>query len=187
MKGKFIEIIGIDGCGKTTICNLIQDSGYDAVFTAEPYCRGLAEEYKNLRDEYGVCYSFAVDRHHHMKDVIIPELEKGRTVICDRGLHCNLAYQAYNGASMEWTLKIQSPIMVMPDLIIWLLGNPVACAQRSGETDIYRLAEIQKMYSKAICFTPSIPVFKINIEHKCPELTASSIKSRIEELKNEVL
>lgn len=183
MKGYFVEIIGLDGTGKTTICNLIQDSGYDAVFTREPYRRGLAEEYQTENDNYGVCYSFAVDRHHHMKDVIIPELEKGRTVICDRGLHCNLAYQAYNSASMEWTMKIQSPIMRLPDLIIWLLGNPSRCAERSGEDDPQRLADIQQLYSKALAMTPDIPIFSINVEHGEPETIAAVIKRKIEEMK----
>lgn len=182
MKGKLIEIIGIDGTFKTTICNLMHDSGYDAVFTREPYRRELAEEYRT-DDKYTVPYSFAVDRHHHMKDVIIPELNKGRTVICDRGLHCNLAYQAYEGATMEWIIHLQSPIMVMPDLVIWLLGNPVKCAQRSGEDDADRLAEIQKLYSKAVAMTPDVPVFTINVEHAEPETIASVIKKKIEELK----
>jgi len=183
MKGKLIEICGIDGTLKTTICNAIQDTGYDAVFTREPYRRGLADEYKEVSDKYLVPYSFAVDRHHHMRDVIIPELEKGNTVICDRGLHCNLAYQAYEGASMEWTMKIQSPIMVMPDLIIWLLGNPVKCAERSGETDSNRLAEIQRLYSQAIGMTPEIPVFSINIENTDINVMHDKVIKKVEEMR----
>lgn len=181
MIGKFIEIIGIDGTGKTTICNLIKDSGYTAVFTREPYQRILANEYKHDPDTYGVSYSFAVDRHHHMKDIIIPALTGGNTVICDRGMHCNLAYQAYNGAAMEWILKIQSPLMVIPDLVIWLIGNPTKCAERSGETGVNRLSVIQRLYSKAIDMTPDIPVFTINVEHGEPETIARVIKNRIEE------
>ena len=183
MKGKFIEIIGLDGTGKTTICNLMQDSGYDAVITREPYRRILARDYRFDEDSPGVCYSFAVDRHHHMKEIIIPELTKGHTVICDRGLHCNLAYQAYEGVSMEWIMHLQSPIMVMPDLVIWLIGNPVRCAQRSGEDDSRRLADIQQLYSKAVAMTPEVPVFTINVEHAEPETIASVIKKKIEQLK----
>jgi len=182
MKGKLIEIIGIDGTGKTTICNIMQDSGYDAIFTREPYRRELAAEYRN-DDKDIVPYSFAVDRHWHMKEVIIPELNKGNTVICDRGMHCNLAYQNYDGASMECIMHLQSPIMVMPDLVIWLVGNPFRCAQRSGEDDVNRLAEIQKLYSKAVAMTPEVPVFTINVEHGEPETIASVIKRKIEELK----
>jgi len=183
MNGKLIEICGIDGTGKTTLCNAIQDTGYDAIFTREPYRRGLAEEYKAESDKYLVPYSFAVDRHLHMRDVIIPALNHGRTVICDRGLHCNHAYQAYNGASMEWTMHIQSPIMVLPDLIIWLLGNPVKCAERSGETDSNGLAEIQRLYSQAIAMTPEIPVFTINIENTDINVIRDKVIKKIEEMR----
>lgn len=178
----YISFIGIDGSGKSTVIDRIKKSNYPAVFTREPYRRGLAEEYKT-DDKALVPYSFAVDRHLHMKDVIIPELEKGRDVICDRGLHCNLAYQGYDGVDMKWIVQIQSPIMVLPDLVIWLLGNPVRCAERSGETDVNRLADIQQLYSKAIGMTPEIPVFTINVEHGEPETIASVIKKKINELK----
>lgn len=182
MKGKLIELCGIDGTGKTTICNLMHDSGYDAVFTREPYRRELATSYKK-EDNCMSSYVFASDRHLHMRSIIIPELEKGRIVICDRGLHCNLAYQAYEGATMEWIMHLQSPIMVVPDLVIWLLGNPVKCAQRSGEDDVDRLAEIQKLYSKAVSMTPEVPVFTINVEHAEPTDIVRVIKKKIEELK----
>lgn len=159
MTGILIEVCGLDGSGKTTLINDIQDTGYDAVFTREPYNRTIGEEYRHIPDYNGVCYSFAVDRHYHMKEVIIPALNQGKTVICDRGLHCNLAYQAYEGATMEWIMHIQSPIMVMPDAIIFLRGNSSVCAERAGEWDSKRLGDIQELYLRAFALTPDIPVY----------------------------
>jgi len=183
MKGFYCSIVGIDGTGKTTLVNAIQDSGYDAVYTREPYRRGLAEEYKDDDDNFGVCYSFAVDRHRHMKEIILPSLAHGKTVICDRGLHCNLAYQAYEGASMSWTMKIQSPIMVLPDLIIFLVGKPFACARRSFEYDPNRLAEIQRLYGDAFAQTPKIPVFTINIENANINVIRDTVIKQIDEMR----
>ena len=77
----FCIVEGIDGCGKTSLCNRLQDSGFDAVFTREPYDQSI-KDLKGL-DQIELSYKFAEDRYMHMRDVVIPAIEAGKHVISD--------------------------------------------------------------------------------------------------------
>lgn len=104
-KGRFITIEGGEGVGKSTniacVENFLQSRSIPFIKTREPGGTPLAEELRDIllvpREEK-VCEKtelllmFAA-RAQHLQQVIIPALEKGIWVICDRFTDATFAYQ----------------------------------------------------------------------------------------------
>lgn len=107
MRGLFITFEGIDGSGKTTQIRLLYDylvkEGYSVVLTREPggtpigdQIRGLLldPENREMKDRTEVLL-YAASRAQHVQEVILPALETGKIVLCDRFVDASLAYQGY--------------------------------------------------------------------------------------------
>jgi dTMP kinase len=110
-KGLFITFEGPDGSGKSTILSMVYDhlqsKNYSFVinFTREPGGRNniIAEDIRNIllnKIEYKIspraeALLFAASRAQHVKDFILPNLEKGHLILCDRYIHSSLIYQGY--------------------------------------------------------------------------------------------
>jgi len=99
----FIVLEGIDGSGKTysgkKLVNILQEYGYDTVFTYEPYHSKALNNYAtehNFSQEF-VLVLIVADGTYHVENVIQPSLDAGKIVICDRYYYSNLAYQGYGG------------------------------------------------------------------------------------------
>ncbi len=113
MKGKFIVIEGIDGCGKTTqidaLYNWLPESGLlnkntQIIKTREPggtpFGKKLREILLNNEKGNSPCnltelLLYAADRAEHISKIITPELNKKNWVISDRFADSTLAYQGY--------------------------------------------------------------------------------------------
>ena len=113
MKGKFIVIEGIDGCGKTTqidaIYNWLPSSGLmdensKIIKTREPGGTVfgkklreilLANDKNNDPSPLTELLLYAADRAEHVSKIISPELKKNNWVICDRFTDSTLAYQGF--------------------------------------------------------------------------------------------
>lgn len=139
----YVVVEGIDGCGKTSLCNRLQDSGMDVVFTREPYDQSI-KDLKGL-DPVELAYKFAEDRYMHMRDVVIPALKSDKHIISDRSYISNLVYQGRTKNIEKWVMSIQPCNLTAPDSIIFLTCDPNIAAQRSGETPEI-LEDIQNRY-----------------------------------------
>jgi len=106
MKGLFITMEGPDGAGKTTVINqlipLLQKHALvDIVSTREPGGSRIAEDIRKVildvnnteMDERTEAILYAAGRRQHLKDRILPNLEKGNIVFCDRFVDSSLVYQ----------------------------------------------------------------------------------------------
>ena len=139
MKGAFICIEGLDGCGKTTQAKLLEKKlgkSHNAVYTAEP-SRGKIGTY--IRNSY--LYSekrlsivleallFAADRIEHVETEILPALNQGRLVISDRYVYSSLAYQGAAGLSLEWIEKVNEHAL-QPDLAVFIDVDPKTVMNR---------------------------------------------------------
>lgn len=106
MNGLFITIEGPDGAGKTSVINelyprlqLIAKKGI--VKTREPGGAKIAEKIRQIildpkneeMDERTEALLYAASRRQHLVEVILPALEAGKIVICDRFVDSSLAYQ----------------------------------------------------------------------------------------------
>ncbi len=133
--GKFITIEGGEGVGKSTniacVENFLQAQAISYVKTREPGGTPLAEEIRSLllapRDEK-VCEKtelllmFAA-RAQHLQQVILPALQRGEWVICDRFTDATYAYQGGGRKlSLETiaTLEIVVQGSLQPDLTLLL-------------------------------------------------------------------
>lgn len=104
MIGKFITIEGTDGSGKTTVIKYLQqyleEKGYNVVVTREPGGVELSEKIRNLllteeMDARTEVLLFAASRREHIVKKILPELENGSIILCDRFVDSSVSYQAY--------------------------------------------------------------------------------------------
>ena len=107
MRGVFITLEGIDGCGKSTQFKMLADAlsnrGLEVVVTREPGGTVLGErmravllsnESRNLAPAAEL-FLMAADRAQDVAEVIKPALEAGRVVISDRYADSTVAFQGY--------------------------------------------------------------------------------------------
>ncbi len=106
MKGKFIVLEGPDRCGKSTqaklLYNYLLEHGCDAVLTREPGGTPTAEKIRQIVLEPGLdvrpvaeLLLYEASRAQHTQEKIIPALQEGKVVICERYTMSTCAYQGY--------------------------------------------------------------------------------------------
>ncbi|NNJ91049.1 MAG: dTMP kinase [Gammaproteobacteria bacterium] len=104
-KGKFITVEGGEGAGKssnlTYIQSRLEEAGIEVLFTREPGGTDLGEDIRELllghkhtgmADDTELLMMFA-SRAEHLNRKIIPALEAGIWVLCDRFTDATYAYQ----------------------------------------------------------------------------------------------
>jgi len=103
----FITLEGVEGSGKTTIAHnlikLLSDGGKEVIYTREPGGNKIAESIREVildtsntnMDSRTEALLYAAARRQHLVDVIIPALNNGKIVICDRFLDSSISYQGY--------------------------------------------------------------------------------------------
>ena len=107
MKGFFITFEGPDGSGKSTvaekICEKLLTSGYDVIHTREPGGIEISERIRNvildpkntMMDAKTEALLYAASRRQHLVEKVIPAVNSGKIVICERFIDSSLAYQGY--------------------------------------------------------------------------------------------
>jgi dTMP kinase len=107
MSGWFITFEGVEGSGKTTQIRLagqfLREKGFSVVMTQEPGGTPLGERIREIllnRGGFDISgdaevFLFAAARAQHTDAVILPALEKGQVILCDRFSDATIAYQAF--------------------------------------------------------------------------------------------
>ncbi len=136
MRGKFISIDGLDGCGKSTHVRLLarwlRSRGHTVVVTDEPTDGVVGKIIKQmLKGEIKLPVAaeallFAADRAQHLTDVIKPALKAGKIVLSERYTYSSLAYQSARGLPVSWISSINK-YALKPDLAI-LIDTPAKIA-----------------------------------------------------------
>lgn len=134
-KGKFITIEGCDGCGKSTITSMVVtkliENGYDVVHTREPGGIDIAEQIRNVildpkntaMEKRCEALLYAASRRQHLVEKVIPAIEQGKIVICERFVDSSLAYQGYArgiGIDEVWKMNQFAIEDTMPDATIFM-------------------------------------------------------------------
>lgn len=117
--GFFITFEGPDGSGKSTastgVYEKLLENGYDAIYTREPGGIDISEQIRKVildpknisMDAKTEALLYAASRRQHLVEKIIPALNEGKIVICDRFIDSSLAYQGYaRGLGIEEVYKI---------------------------------------------------------------------------------
>jgi len=161
-KGKFIVFEGLDGAGSTEQAELLrgalEERGLKVLLTKEPtnnviggIIRGaLTKDW--LLSNKGMQLLFCADREHHLQRDILPSLERGEVVICDRYIFSTLAFGALE--SDMWWLRSLNSDFPPPDLTFILDVDPEFCIQKLNQArfsfelfgDYERLEKVRSNY-----------------------------------------
>ncbi|MDG6774625.1 dTMP kinase [Thiomicrorhabdus sp. ZW0627] len=154
MTGKFITLEGTEGAGKSTnlafMADWLKQQGIDVITTREPggteigeAVRGilLNQAYTEMHADTELLLMFAA-RAQHIREKIIPALEKGTWVISDRFTDASYAYQgAARGIPFERIAEIETWVQqgMYPDMT-FVFDLPIEVgmarvASRGGQTD----------------------------------------------------
>ncbi len=112
LKGKFVTIEGVEGAGKSTVIETLAGhldrAEIPFIQTREPGGTELGEairelllnsNYSPMSSDCELLMMFAA-RAQHLEQVIVPALDSGRWVICDRFTDASFAYQG-GGRGMD--------------------------------------------------------------------------------------
>lgn len=114
MRGKFVTIEGCEGVGKSTQVRFLKEYclqyNINAVFTREPGGTEIAERIREVildqknsgMDGITELLLYQAARREHTLKFILPALDDGKTVFCDRYIDSTTAYQSYaRGIDLE--------------------------------------------------------------------------------------
>ena len=134
-KGLFITMEGVDGCGKTTQLKMLnarlRQFGYETHLTREPGGCPIAEGIRQIvlsKEDGGMCPEteallFAAARAQHVKQVILPKVQAGCVVVCDRFVDSSLVYQGMGRElPLAWVKEINRTALESgaPDITLYL-------------------------------------------------------------------
>lgn len=141
-KGLFITFEGIDGCGKSTQFNMlkeyIESKGVPYIVVREPGGTVIGEKIRevllNKKNDKMVSRAelllFEAARAQIVDEKIVPALEEGITVLCDRFFDSSIAYQGYArglGIDKVRELNMYATNGLEPD-ITFLVNLPIEVA-----------------------------------------------------------
>ncbi|MGB0772004.1 MAG: dTMP kinase [Paracoccaceae bacterium] len=137
-KGYFISFEGIDGSGKSTqakvLARTLMDLGHDVVLTREPGGSVGAEEIRALvlqgdPDRWSAeseILLFTAARRDHLEKTILPALDVGKIVICDRFADSTRMYQGLSRGDLRTLVDELHTLMIPrdPDLTVLIDLDP---------------------------------------------------------------
>ncbi len=163
-KGRLITLEGIEGAGKSShmqfIAEKLQQAGKDVLLTREPGGTTLGEGIRELLlkkdaeamfEETELLLMFAA-RAQHVQQVILPGINAGKTVICDRFTDSSYAYQGGGrGISIEKIHQLEAWLFsgglsgFKPDLTLLLdlsVDIGLSRAKARGEADRFEIETV---------------------------------------------
>lgn len=177
-RGLFITFEGTEGVGKSTQLRTAADTlealGVDCVVTREPGGTPMAEAIRELlltpRDEpvndiTELLLMFAA-RAQHLHTRILPELNAGRWVLCDRFTDATFAYQGGGRGVPEERIALLEQLVqgeLRPDRIV-LLDAPV----ETGMTRARHRGELDRFEQEAVDFFQRIRATYLRRAHADP-------------------
>ena len=143
--GAFITFEGIDGSGKSTqlkrLAEALAAAGHDVVVTREPGGSEGAEEIRSLvlegaTDRWSAeteILLFTAARRDHMERTILPALEAGKIVLCDRFADSTRMYQGLSRGDLRALVDQLHSLMIgrEPDLTVLIDMDPATGLARA--------------------------------------------------------
>lgn len=168
MKGYFVTFEGTEGSGKTTVIEKVEqyyiDKGYQVVRTREPGGSKIAEDIRNVildvnntnMDAITEAMLYAASRRQHLVEKVIPYLEKGYIVLCDRFIDSSLAYQGHArslGIDKVYQMNLMATNGLLPDVTIYVDVKPEVGLSRiksnnreQNRLDLEKISFHEKVY-----------------------------------------
>ncbi len=200
IRGDFIVFEGIDGSGTTTqaaaIGKKFSEIGLPAHVTQEPSSGPVGSVIRQILTGRlmvraaealmkptwrSMALLFAADREDHLQSEMMPNLEEGVNIVCDRYVYSSVIYQSlstgYEGAE-EWIKEINR-FAREPDLVIYLRVDPEEALRRRIERDrkaeLFDDPEFQQQlaekYEKLSQMFPGTPIVTVDANRSPEEVT----------------
>lgn len=168
MKGMFISFEGTEGSGKTSVIREVvarfEAEGYRVTVTREPGGIRISEKIRDIlldkahteMDARTEALLFAASRRQHLVEKIIPALDRGDLVLCDRFVDSSLVYQGIaRGIGFEEVFAINQFAIgnVLPKRTIFVDVPPEIGLQRvfaSVNREVNRLDLETKQFHQLI-------------------------------------
>ena len=149
-KGYFISFEGIDGSGKSTqiqkLAEFLETLNFDVITTREPGGSVGGEEIRKLLlqgevDRWSAeteILLFTAARRDHLERIILPAIDNGKIVICDRFTDSTRMYQGMRGPNLRNLVdKLDERVIDCdPDLTIVIDIDPEISLQRAKSRKI---------------------------------------------------
>ena len=180
MKGKLITFEGCEGSGKSTQLKLLAEKldnlGVDYIMTREPGGSAIAEQIRAVildGKNTAMCDEceallYAASRVQLLKEVIVPALESGKLVICDRYVDSSLAYQGIaRGLGEDFIASINAAALgkYAPDMTIVLDISPEDAFRRKNGAD-----KDDRMEQQGMAFHKKVYQGYRLLAEKCPRI-----------------
>jgi dTMP kinase len=164
-----VTLEGLDGSGKTTVWEALQDVHPDAEFTREPTDTWYGEAVQRSldaddADPVAELFLYTADHAAHLAETVRPALAEGKLVVADRYADSRYAYQ---GATLEGVIDhpieyvrgVHLPFTVEPDLTIFLDVDPETAVERSAAANKFERLEhlrtVKENYEKLVSNDPA--------------------------------
>lgn len=150
MSGLFITMEGTDGAGKTTQIKLLKDflvqKGFEVVSLREPGGNTISEKIREIiidkendkMSDMTEAMLYAASRAQLVKEVIIPNLNEGNIVLCDRFVDSSIVYQGYArgmGEDIIENINQYATQGIAPDMTFFLKLSPEASLERKKKQE----------------------------------------------------
>ena len=187
-----VTLEGLDGSGKTTVWESLQETYPDAVFTREPTESWYGDAvYRSITaddaDPLAELFLYTADHADHLSRVVRPALADGDLVISDRYSDSRYAYQGATLAGgeiddpLDYVRSIHEPFTRRPDHTIYLDVDPETAAERSGGTNKFEraayLRQVRDNYERLLEADPERFV-RIDASQS-PEAVVAAVRERL--------
>jgi dTMP kinase len=152
-RGLFITFEGIEGTGKSTqidrLAGRLKRAGAEVVCTREPGGTSLGRRLRaalldpegKTMDPLAEMLLYAADRAQHVREIILPAVDRGAVVLSDRYLDATLAYQGYGrrlGIDVVLDIHSHPPLDLRPDRTVLLDLDPEPSVMRARRRNVER-------------------------------------------------
>jgi dTMP kinase len=159
MAGLFIVLEGPSGSGKSTLNKSLSEAfvktGVTIVSTKEPTAN-FNPDNENKLEGVELADLYLADRNDHVVNCILPSLEAGKTVICDRYIPSTMVYQQIEGIDYK-TILAQNLNFPVPTITIFLDVGIETLTKRVNERETITRFEAETFRTKEVAVYKQIP------------------------------
>jgi dTMP kinase len=202
-RGRFLSFEGIEGCGKTTQIGILSEflnkRTIPHTITREPGGTAVGEGIRKvlLNSETIHLTSaaelllFYASRSQNIAEKILPSLDRGETVICDRFYHASLAYQGYGrGISIEIIDKLTDLVCGdhRPEITILLDIDPMTGLKRARDRNKLKSEDEGRFEMEDVVFYTKVRNGYLELANRDPEhIRVIAADRTIEEVHRDIL
>ena len=160
----FITFEGIEGSGKTTQLKHVEAyfkrQGRECIVTREPGGTEIGKKIRSIlldpasknMSPVSELFLYMADRAQHVKELLIPAISAGKTVLCDRFFDATVVYQGYaRGLEVEQIHRLHELTLegLKPDVTILLdLPPEIGLSRAWAQIDNGKRDDVESRFEK---------------------------------------